>query len=274
MALKNINAEKIQGTFDTLTVSGLTSIEGTLYASIISGGTLYSGSTELSTIFALAGTDTNSYTTGFTYDNANAFTVSVSDGNDYTAVIDEMTGLTIGGDLTVNGQSVFSGETDVVTIYGSGTTSPIFSINGSSGQLFSVNDSLIGDIFSVNDISGFPILTVNSEEVVTVDGALVMNTETTSGLTVGSTTCATIDATLGRGAYFDYYLMSGETMRAGTVMTVWNSSSVEYTDTSTKDLGGDTSVVAFSATTSGGFTNLIAVVDSGTWVVKTGTRII
>jgi len=40
-----------------------------------------------------------------------------------------------------------------------------FSVDGDSGRLFSVNDSLTGTVFSVNDASGLPIIEVNSDEV-------------------------------------------------------------------------------------------------------------
>ena len=48
----------------------------------------------------------------------------------------------------------------------------VLDIQGTQGQLFSVTDSLTGDLFSVSDISGIPILNVNSTGLVTVDGNL------------------------------------------------------------------------------------------------------
>ena len=49
-------------------------------------------------------------------------------------------------------------------------TNTVLDIQGTQGQLFSVTDSLTGDLFSVSDISGVPILNVNSSGLVTVDG--------------------------------------------------------------------------------------------------------
>ena len=100
--------------------------------------------------------DSNTFVTGYTYNDANTFTISNNDGSNYSALINTMTGLTINGEstgttLTVNGQSVFSGNsTDVVLqIYGSGSTSPIFRIQGSAGELFSVTDTFkIGELFA------------------------------------------------------------------------------------------------------------------------------
>ena len=49
-------------------------------------------------------------------------------------------------------------------INGSGST--ILDIQGSQGQLFSVTDNLSGSLFTVNDISGLPILQVSSDDSV------------------------------------------------------------------------------------------------------------
>ena len=46
----------------------------------------------------------------------------------------------------------------------------VLDIQGTQGQLFSVTDSLTGDLFSVSDVSGIPILNVNSSGLSTFDG--------------------------------------------------------------------------------------------------------
>jgi hypothetical protein len=48
----------------------------------------------------------------------------------------------------------------------------VVDIQGSQGQLFSVTDDLSGSIFAVSDISGVPILDINSSGTVTIDGSL------------------------------------------------------------------------------------------------------
>ena len=47
----------------------------------------------------------------------------------------------------------------------------VLDIQGTQGQLFSVTDSLTGDLFSVSDVSGVPILNVNSSGSITTDGS-------------------------------------------------------------------------------------------------------
>ena len=46
----------------------------------------------------------------------------------------------------------------------------VLDIQGTVGQLFSVTDSLTGDLFSVSDVSGVPILNINSSGLSTFDG--------------------------------------------------------------------------------------------------------
>jgi hypothetical protein len=53
-----------------------------------------------------------------------------------------------------------------------GTGGTLLDVQGSAGQLFSVTDSLTGDLFAVSDISGIPILNVNSSGAVDIDGTL------------------------------------------------------------------------------------------------------
>tara|TARA_R110001606_G_scaffold5395_1_gene24903 strand:- start:119 stop:2293 length:2175 start_codon:yes stop_codon:yes gene_type:complete len=57
-----------------------------------------------------------------------------------------------------------------LVVTGSGGT--LLDVQGSVGQLFSVTDSLTGDLFSVSDISGVPILNVNSSGAINVDGTI------------------------------------------------------------------------------------------------------
>ena len=66
------------------------------------------------------------------------------------------------------------------------------------------------------------------------------------------------------GANIDYVVKSGLNMRGGMIMGVWNGSNVQYTETSTMDLG-DTTPITFAMTNDG---RLNAIVASGTWTVE------
>lgn len=59
----------------------------------------------------------------------------------------------------------------------------VVDIKGVNGQLFTITDSLVGDIFTVSDISGIPILNVNTNEIVTITGDL----DVTNGITTNYT---------------------------------------------------------------------------------------
>lgn len=72
-------------------------------------------------------------------------------------------------------------------VQGSGSTGDetIVDIQGNSGQLFSITDNLIGSIFSANDISGLPLLDVNSNGTV-IGGISTTLTEATASQGVSS----------------------------------------------------------------------------------------
>ena len=55
-----------------------------------------------------------------------------------------------------------------------GSGSAVLDIQGSQGQLFSITDDLTGDLFSVSDISGVPILNVNADGTSTFDGNVIL----------------------------------------------------------------------------------------------------
>ena len=74
----------------------------------------------------------------------------------------------INGILSVTGSQYNSGSTDVTTIQGSTSGGTLFNVLGTAGQLFSVTDGLSGSLFSVNTISGLPLLEVFSDETVNI----------------------------------------------------------------------------------------------------------
>lgn len=92
---------------------------------------------------------------------------------------------------------------------------------------------------------------------------------------VGPTTNEVV-CSLPTGSYdaghFDYIIKDGTNYRTGTVMAVWNNSSVEFTDTSTNDIG-NTSGATFSVDTNTANVRLKFTVSSGTWTIKTATRL-
>jgi len=74
----------------------------------------------------------------------------------------------VSSSLSVTGSQYTSGSTDVTTIQGSTTGGTLFNVLGTAGQLFSVTDGLSGSLFSVNTISGLPLLEIFSDETINI----------------------------------------------------------------------------------------------------------
>jgi hypothetical protein len=152
---------------------------------------------------------------------------------------------------------------------GGGSTGDILEVIGPSGTVMAVSGS--NNLVKIGSLSGSPIFSVNS------GGAYIVNSATASGMTTAGSpyTSFQFDSALGGAAYVDYRVRStAGACRAGTLMCVWDSGAVEYTDTSTQDLGGSTSDFTFTAAISSGNLEIYSNVAGGTWSVKLGVRVI
>jgi hypothetical protein len=107
----------------------------------------------------------------------NATNIYQSGNNPITFTTNNIEGLRVTGDSNVGigiiaptSKLQVSGSSDVVNFRGSGsvTNSSIFTVDGAAGRLFSVNDSLSGSLFSVNTISGLPVVEAFSDNTVRV----------------------------------------------------------------------------------------------------------
>ena len=87
------------------------------------------------------------------------------------------------GSTTADPNIVFTGGDNnpvTLTVLDDGT----LSFSGSAGQLFSINDSLTGTIFSVNDVSGIPSIEVDDDGTVRLaefSGNVLIGTATDAG---------------------------------------------------------------------------------------------
>ena len=131
--------------------------------------------------------------------------------------------------------------TSSLTVHGSGST--VFDVIGSEGTLFSIDDDLDGVIFTANDRTGLPVLEASASGEVYI-GKAPQSLYTTA--VISSTTAATTQSIFGLstssygGAFFDYTVQSGSNARAGSIMSVWNGSSINFTETTTTDIGDTT----------------------------------
>ena len=118
-----------------------------LYFRTLSGGTNTTVSTigDVVKIDVSIPPDTNTFVTGFTYDNSNTFTLTRNDGVDITTSFNTVTGLTVNGTLsatTLDGNTILSGGTNLTTVIESldtyvtgGTVSVPATDNTNSGNI-------------------------------------------------------------------------------------------------------------------------------------------
>ncbi len=164
-----------------------------------------------------------------------------------------------------------SGSTLVV--YGSGSSQPVFTVQGSQGELFSVSDSLSGSLFSVNDVSGLPIIEAFSDNRVLIGSyqapALFTTVRTTS--TAGANVIYSVPTASYDAVFFEYSLRSGSNARAGQIMSIWSGSDTNWTETVTADFG-NTTAVTFRTIITGSSLALTGSFPSASWTMKTIIR--
>ena len=259
----------------------------------VTGTTIFTGGLTANTISATTYQNlpvtADTFTTGFTYSNNN-LTISRNQGQPVlTTTINTMTGLTVNGNLSVTGDTnvkglsgtsaVFSGSAqNILTIVGSGTTSPLFMVSGSSGEIFSVTDSLTGSLFSVNKSGGLPVLEVFSDYTTLIGDFYNPSLYTTTGITVNSgatTTIYSLPTSAFTGAFFEYTVKNTDNigLRAGNIMSIWSGNTVNFTETKTSDIGSTTGLTfSMSVINSGNTVTLTSSADTNNWIVKTIIR--
>ena len=176
--------------------------------------------------------------------------------------------------LNVVGQTKLSGSgQNVLTIIGSGNTEPLFTVQGSSGELFSITDDLTGSLFVVNDISGLPILEVFDDDTIHMGSYQAPSLNTTVKLNPGTglSTVYSLPMSAYTGAFFDYTVTNTVGARAGNIISIFSGNTVEFNNVPTSDIG-TTSGITF--TMSADSTNAILQVSETTtgWEVKTIVR--
>jgi hypothetical protein len=140
-----------------------------------------------------------------------------------------------------------------------------FVITSGSTNLFFISSSGNVGIGTVNPSAS---LHVNGD---TILSGSVFSSRQSGSLAVGSTLLYSINTSSYTAGFFDYYVLSGSNGRAGTVMSIWSGSSIQYTDNSTPDMG-DTSNFAFSMSLASSNAQLFASASSVGWSVKTSFR--
>ena len=133
---------------------------------------------------------------------------------------------------------------------------------------------LTGTLFSVNDISGLPVLEVNDNNEVIIGDfeAPALNTTKKHEITTsGANNIIGIDTTKYDGAYFDYVIKDGTNYRAGSIQAIWDGTSIQFNEVTTNDIGNTTDVV-MSVVISGTDAVLRATTTTTGWTIKTIIR--
>jgi hypothetical protein len=99
-----------------------------------------------------------------------------------------------------------------------------------------------------------------------LDGTL-FDRATVNSTIVGSNNLVTQATGSYRSAFGKYTLYNGANARAGEFWTVWNGTTVEFTDTSTNDIG-NTDTITFNSAIIGNNIQIDAVAGSSGWYVK------
>ena len=182
--------------------------------------------------------------------------------------------LDVAGTTRLSGSFNTATSGSILTVIGSGSTQPIFTVQGSQGELFSITDSLTGSLFSVNDISGLPILEVFSDNTTLIgdyQDPMLVTTKKVTMTNSGSFVVYSLPTASYDTAFFDYSIKSGSNARAGQIMAIQSGSSVNFTETTTTDFGS-TAAVSFTVLVSGSNMVLTGSASVGSWTIKTIVR--
>jgi hypothetical protein len=273
--------------FNSLQVTGsanITSTSGIALQLKSSGSTIFSISGSSGEIFNIS--DTTS---------TNLF--SVGNGSTTVFSIDNTNATRISGSLLVTGSVVVTGSVKVLngitgSVFGTSSwavsasyapSSNAFPYNGNAqitGSL-SVTGGITGSLFgnastatsATSATSATTASLVNGN--VNVTTATIGNTtyaSTTTNAAAGTTVIYSVPVTSYSSIFVDYVIKEGATnSRAGTIQTVWLGSDINYTESTTMDIG-NTDDFVWEVTNDGTDIFFNALVVASSWIIKFNAR--
>ena len=155
------------------------------------------------------------------------------------------------------------------------TSSTLFKVDGNAGELLTVVDTLNGSLMSVNDISGLPVLEVFDDNTILMGDyqapALNSTLKVSLASAVTNQTIYQINTAIYTSVIFEYNVQKTTNVRAGIILAVWNGTTLEFTETSTMDIG-NTSDISFNVAIGGPNANFRVTTASSGWTVKSIVR--
>jgi hypothetical protein len=200
--------------------------------------------------------------------------------------LDSSGNTTIRGNLTVLGDTTISGD---VSGHPDITQGSNISVNGSNGTVIQdltitldenghVTTSTAGTVnldgrYYTETESDNRFVNVSGDSMtgdLVVNGSLLRGGDDTT-VDIGTSTVESVSTSTYDAAFFDFVIKKGSNLRAGTMYAVHDGTNVEFTETSTQDLG-DTSDVTLSVDIATGNLRLRAESTSDGWTVKALVR--
>jgi hypothetical protein len=157
------------------------------------------------------------------------------------------------------------------------TISYVLVRDGGTGDVKYRNASTLGGgggIFTGGTVTG-PTTFIAGVTANTLSLGSTPSLMTTTAVTVstGTNNVYSVPTTPYNSFHIDYNISGSSGLRAGSIVAIWDGSNVDYTDTSTNDIG-NTTPVSFLVSLSGGNAILQASVTTSTWRIKTIIRTI
>ena len=98
-----------------------------------------------------------------------------------------------------------------------------------------------------------------------------LNTTIKETINSGQSTLYSIPISAYTGAFFEYTAKNTAGVRAGSIMSVFSGSSVEFNETTTNDIGSTTNL-SFDMSVTGTSANLLVSATTNNWEIKTIIR--
>ena len=285
-----------------VSITGPVNGEALIYNSgIWQNGTPTSSSYALTSSFAQSGNGifSGSFSGSFVGDGS-ALTGIVSSKWSGSNPISRDSDVEITGSFRVAGQTtLYTTGSGTLTVQGSGSAQPLFLVtgsigellsvtdqddpnepllvvSGSAGQLFVVENSTTGSLLQIYNSASNSVFEINNdaEIIYGVSSSILATQHTTIPVTASYQTIYNIATGSFTGAFVNYTATSTSNARAGQLMSVWNSGTASYTETTTIDIG-DTSQITFDIIMTGSVAQVAASASLTTgWQVKTALNIL